>query len=77
MKLAEMFDSSDARTFEERRAEVVEIVRAASDFSGVDQGLRTIFQVMCEADNESEFDEAFIQLASSICDTTTLYLQSV
>ena len=39
MNLSEMFGDDDPRTFEERRAEVVAIVRSAADFEGR-RGLR-------------------------------------
>ena len=55
MKLAEMFLDQDTRTFEERRAEVVAIVRSAADFAGAENGLRALFQHICEAEDEQEF----------------------
>jgi hypothetical protein len=77
MRMAEMYGDQDTRTFEERRAEVVAIVRSAADFEGTDSGLRKIFLVMSEADNEKEFDEAFTTLVSSLSENTTRYLHSV
>ena len=61
MTLAEMFAEQDARTFEERRAEVVAIVSSAADFAGADYGLRAMYQHMCDAHDEREFDETFDQ----------------
>ena len=77
MKLAEMFAEQDTRTFEERRAEVVAIVSSAADFAGADYGLRAMFQQMCAAHDEKEFEEAFDSLAASLSENTTRYLQSV
>jgi hypothetical protein len=77
MKLAEMFADNDKLTFEERRAEVVAIVRSAADFAGVDQGLRSIFLAMSSACDEAEFDEAFDELTASLSETTSRYLQTV
>jgi len=76
MTLAEMFAEQDARTFEERRAEVVAIVSSAADFAGADYGLRALFQHMCAADDEREFDETFDKLVESLSENTTRYLQS-
>ena len=76
MTLAEMFAEQDARTFEEQRAEVVAIVSSAADFAGADYGLRAMFQHMCAADDEREFDEAFDKLVASLSENTTRYLQS-
>lgn len=77
VKLAEMYDEQDGSTFEERRAEVVEIVRSATDFAGVDQGLQAIFQVMSAASDEQTFDEAFDNLTLSLAENTSRYLQTV
>jgi hypothetical protein len=76
MKLSEMYGEDDFRTFEERRAEVVAIVRAAADFAGTDYGLREIFQTMSRADNESDFNQAFNTLANSLSENTARYLQT-
>jgi hypothetical protein len=76
MKLSEMYREEDSRTFEERRAEVVAIVRSAADFAGADYGLRDIFLAMSQADNETAFDEAFGELATSLSENTSRYLQS-
>ena len=76
MKLAEMFSEQDTRTFEERRAEVVAIVSSAADFAGADHGLRAMFQHMCDAHDEKEFDAAFDRLAASLSENTACYLQS-
>ena len=76
MKLAEMYGEQDTRTFEERRAEVVAIVRSAADFEGTDAGLRSIFLAMSEAETELEFDQAFNSLVASLSDNTARFLQS-
>ena len=76
MKLSEMYGEGDARSFEERRAEVVAIVRAAADFAGADYGLRDIFLMMSEADDEATFDQAFDTMAASLTQNTARYLQS-
>ena len=76
MRLSEMYSEGDARTFKERRAEVVAIVRSAADFEGTDAGLRTIFLAMSQAETEMEFDQAFNSLVSSLSENTTRYLQS-
>jgi hypothetical protein len=71
-----MYGDEDQRTFEERRAEVVAIIRAAADFAGADYGLRDIFLAMSEADNEKVFNAAFDVLAASLSENTARYLQS-
>jgi hypothetical protein len=76
MRLAEMFSDQDTRTFEERRAEVVAIVRSAADFSGAELGLRAMFQHICDAHDENEFDAAFDVLAASLSESATSYFQS-
>jgi uncharacterized protein YegL len=76
MKLSEMYSEDDPRSFEERRSEVVAIVRAAADFAGADNGLRDIFQVMSRADDEKNFDEAFEMLAASLSENTVRFLQT-
>ena len=76
MKLSEMYGDEDPRTFEERRAEVVAIIRSAADFAGADYGLRDIFRVMSEADDEHTFNEAFDTLATSLSKNTAQFLQS-
>ena len=65
-----------SRTFEERRAEVVAIVRSAADFAGADRGLRAIFLTMSEAEDETTFNEAFERLAVSLSENTARYLQN-
>jgi hypothetical protein len=74
--LAEMFTDQGAMTFEERVAEVIAIVSSAADFAGVDHGLRAMFQQMCAARDEREFDEVFDHLVVSLSENTTRYLQS-
>ena len=76
MRLSEMYGDEDQRTFEERRAEVVAIVRAAADFAGADYGLRGIFLAMSEAHDETAFDEAFDTMAASLSENTARYLQT-
>ena len=76
MNLSEMFGDDDPRTFEERRAEVVAIVRSAADFAGADRGLQALFLAMSEADNEKEFSRAFDTLVSSLSENTARYLQT-
>jgi hypothetical protein len=76
MNLSEMFDDDDPRTFEERRAEVVAVLRSAADFAGADSGLRALFLAMSEADDERAFDEAFDSLANSLSENTTRYFQT-
>jgi hypothetical protein len=76
MKLAEMFADHDGRSFEERRAEVIEIVKTAADFAGADYGLRSIFQRLCSCETELEFDDTYDQLAESLNETTLRSLQT-
>ena len=76
MKLSEMYGDDDPRTFEERRAEVVALVRSAADFAGADYGLRSIFLAMSETDNEKEFDESFETLVEALSRNTARYLQT-
>jgi hypothetical protein len=77
MKLSEMYGDQDTRTFEERRAEVVSIIRSAADFEGAESGLRAIFLTMSAADDEPSFDAAFEALASSLSENATRYLQAI
>ena len=77
MNLSEMFGDDDPRTFEERRSEVVAIVRSAADFTGADRGLRAIFLAMSEADDEKTFNDAYERLVTSLSENTALYLQTV
>jgi hypothetical protein len=76
VKLAEMYDDQDTRTFEDRRAEVIAIVRSAADFAGADYGLRAIFDRMCASETEPEFDEAYDTLAASLSEATLRSLQT-
>jgi hypothetical protein len=71
-----MYGDQDTRTFEERRAEVVAIVRLAADFDGTDSGLRSIFLAMSQAENELEFDQKFNSLVESLSENSARYLQS-
>jgi hypothetical protein len=72
-----MYGEQDTRTFEERRSEVVAIVRSAADFEGADAGLSAVFQAMSQADNEAEFEAAFDTLVNSLSENTARYLQGV
>jgi hypothetical protein len=76
MKLSDMYSDEDPRTFEERRAEVVALVRSAADFAGADYGLRDIFLAMSKADDEKGFNEAFERLVASLSENATRYLQT-
>jgi hypothetical protein len=76
MMLTKMFADQEAETFEERRAEVVAIVRSAADFAGADYGLRSLFHAMCDAENENDFDQAYDKLASSLSENTRRYLHT-
>jgi hypothetical protein len=71
-----MFDDDDPRSFEERRAEVVAVVRSAADFAGADRGLQALFLSMSEATNEKAFNQAFDTLAASLSENTVRYLQT-
>ena len=71
-----MYDKDDTRSFEERRAEVVMIVRSAADFAGADHGLRSMFLAMSEACDEKAFDETFDTMMASLSENTVRYLQS-
>ena len=76
MDLSEMFGDDGPQTFEERRAEVVSIIRSAADFAGADRGLQAIFIAMSEADDERTFNEAFDKLTASLSENTARYLQT-
>jgi hypothetical protein len=76
MTLDEMFADQSALTFEERRAEVVAVIRSATDFAGADQGLRSIFERMCATEDEKEFEQAFENIVSSMSDSTAQFLRS-
>ncbi len=76
MNLSEMFGDDDSRTFEERRSEVVAIVRSAADFGGADRGLQAIFIAMSEADDETAFNKAFDKMVVSLSENTARYLQT-
>ena len=76
MTLTKMFAGQEAQTFEERRAEVVAIVRSAADFAGADQGLRSLFLAMCGANNETDFDLAYDELARSLSENTLRFLHT-
>ena len=76
MNLSEMFDDDDPRTFEERRAEVVAVVRSAANFAGADRGLQALFLNMSEANDEKAFNQAFDTLVNSLSENTVRYLQT-
>jgi hypothetical protein len=73
--LGEMFDDQDTRPFEERVAEVVAIVAEAADFAGVDYGLRAMFEAICSARDEDEFDRVYDQLVMTMSENTSRVLQ--
>jgi hypothetical protein len=68
--LSEMFVGQDAQTFEERRDEVVSIVRSAMDLAGVDRGLAALMQRLTVATDENQFDDVFAEIVGCIRDTT-------
>ncbi len=76
MTLTEMFAGQDAQTFEERVAEVVAIVSSAADFAGADHGLRALFQSMCAAHDEREFNEAYDSLVISLGENSRRLLET-
>jgi hypothetical protein len=76
MTLDEMFTDQAALTFEQRRTEVVAIIRSATDFAGADYGLRSIFERLCTTDNEKEFEETFKNFVTSMSENTARFLQS-
>lgn len=73
MTFSEMFGEQDARTFQERRDEVVAIVSSATNLDGADKDLRPFVEQMCVAVDEREFDSAFDLLVSSISTTAPLH----
>ncbi len=75
MTLDEMFADQDTLTFEERRAELVAIIRSAADFSGADYGLRSIFEQLCTTEDEKEFEKAFKSFVASMSESTAQVLQ--
>jgi hypothetical protein len=75
MKLSEMYGDEEPLTFEERRAEVVALVRSAADFAGTDYGLRSLFVAMIRADDEKDFNQAFETLVEGLSENATRYLQ--
>jgi hypothetical protein len=76
MTLDEMFADQGLLTFEERRAELVAIIRSATDFAGADYGLRSIFEQLCTTEDEKEFEKAFKSLVTSMSESTAQFLQS-
>jgi hypothetical protein len=76
MTLDEMFADQDTLTFEERRAELVAIIRSAADFAGADYGLRSIFEQMCATEDEKEFEKAFKSFVTSMSESTAQFLQN-
>jgi hypothetical protein len=74
--LSEMYVGQDVQTFEERRNEVVAIVSSAVDLAGVDRELTDILQRLTQAADESEFDLAFDEIASSIRGTTPDFIDA-
>jgi hypothetical protein len=65
-----MFVDQEALSFEQRRDEVVSIMRATVDLAGVDRGLTSIMRRLTAASDENEFDEAFDEIVTGIRDTT-------
>jgi hypothetical protein len=57
--LNEMFTDENARTFEQRRDEVVSIVEGATDLLGADEVFRGIVERVRAAGSENEFNDAF------------------
>ena len=76
MTLDEMFADQDTLTFEERRAELVAIIRSATDFAGADYGLRSIFEHLCTTQDEKEFEKAFKSFVTAVSENTAQFLQS-
>jgi hypothetical protein len=69
MGLSEMFVDQDVETFEQRRDEVVALIGSATDLAGPDQDLRSLVERIGSASDEREFDSAFDQLVSTICES--------
>jgi hypothetical protein len=76
MTLDEMFADQGLLTFEERRAELVAIIRSATDFAGADYGLRSIFEQLCTTGDEKELEKAFKTFVTSMSESTAQFLQS-
>ena len=66
MTLREMFSDEDARSFEQRRDEVVSLLVQATDLSGRDQYLRRAVHRCRRAHSEREFDQAYKTVVSAI-----------
>ena len=66
MTLSDMFAEEDARSFEERRDEVISIVIQATDLGGREQYLRRAVRRCCKAHTEQEFDRAYETLVDAI-----------
>jgi hypothetical protein len=64
--LSDMFAEEDARSFEERRDEVIAIVIQATDLRGREQHLRRAVSRCRKAHNEQEFDRAYETLVDAI-----------
>jgi hypothetical protein len=61
-----MFTEEDARSFEERRDEVISLVIEATDLSGREQYLRRAVHRCRKAPNEGAFDRAYETLVTTI-----------
>ena len=66
MTLSDMFSDGDARTFEQRRDEVVSLLVQATDLSGQDQYLRRAVHRCRRAHSERQFDRAYETVVSAI-----------
>jgi hypothetical protein len=66
MSLREMFSEDDARSFEERRDEVLSLVIEATDLSGQERYLRRSVHRCRRASTEQEFDQAYDALVDEI-----------
>lgn len=69
MTLSDMYAEAQPSTFEERRDEVVAIVKSATDLAGADLSLRSLVDEMSHAMDEQQFDTAFDTLVKAIGDT--------
>ena len=71
-----MHDDPDTPAFEERRAEVLEIVRSAAHFAGAEQSIRAISRP-CVLRQMRLNRIAFDEMSASLAENTSRYLQSV
>jgi hypothetical protein len=61
-----MFSEDDARSFEQRRDEVLALVIEATDISGPEQYLRRSIRRCRRASTEQKFDRAYESLVAAI-----------